>query len=150
MADLKTMLDENQLKDLEIQLGSFVSSAEKYPDVLKLTLALTIILKQSVELLSKQDISAFIGIVKKELEDSKNSAKQCLEQYQRQFDADLDLMHVLVLCNDATTTISKLKGEISESLVKSEEKIKELVNELQKLPTEQLPNIPATPPDSKR
>ncbi len=148
MADLKTMLDEYQLKDLEIQLGSFVSSAEKYPDVLKLTLALTFILRQSVELLSKQDISAFIGIVKKKLEDSENSAKQCLEQYQRQFNADIDLMHVLGLCDDAN--ISKLSGEISDRLVECEKIIKELVDELQKLPTEQLPNTPATTPDSKR
>lgn len=148
MADLKTMLDEYQLKDLEIQLGSFVSSAEKYPDVLKLTLALTFILRQSVELLSKQDISAFIGIVRKKLEDSENSAKQCLEQYQRQFNADIDLMHVLGLCDDAN--ISKLSGEISDRLVECEKIIKELVDELQKLPTEQLPNTPATTPDSKR
>lgn len=148
MADLKTMLDEYQLKDLEIQLGSFVSSAEKYPDVLKLTLALTFILRQSVELLSKQDISVFIGIVRKKLEDSENSAKQCLEQYQRQFNADIDLMHVLGLCDDAN--ISKLSGEISDRLVECEKIIKELVDELQKLPTEQLPNTPATTPDSKR
>ena len=148
MEDLKTMLDKYQLKDLEKQLELFVSSAEKYPDVLKLTLALTFILRQSVELLSKQDISAFIGIVRKKLEDLENSAKQCLEQYQRQFNADIDLMHVLGLCDDAN--ISKLSGEISDRLVECEKIIKELVDELQKLPTEQLPNTPATPPDSKR
>lgn len=136
METLKEILDKYTLKNVEQELNTFVYSAKGYPDVLKLTLALMILMRQAVDLFSQQDLSSYPDIVRKKLEDARDDARQCVDQYKERFDADGDLIQILGLCDDET--IKKLSSEIDGNLKQCEQIMNQLVKTLETYSTEQL------------
>ena len=136
METLKDILDKYTLNEVEQQLRLFVASAEDYQDVLKLSLALVFVLKQSVELLSQQDLSSYPDLVRQKLEKAQNDAKQSIAPHQERFKADSDLMRALQLSED--NTIKKLSSNITQDLYQCEQIMKQLVDSLQNMPTEEM------------
>lgn len=136
METLKEILDKYTLKDVEQELKTFVFSAKEYPDILKLTHALMILMRQAIDLFSQQDLSSYPDIVRKKLEDARDDARQRVDQHRERFDADGDLIQILGLCDD--DTIKKLSSKIDGDLKQCEQIMNQLVKTLKTYSTEQL------------
>lgn len=134
METLKTLLDDNNLNQINQELSQFIHSADGYENRLKLTLALISLINEGCTLLSTINVNDFINDIRKRIEDIKSQSSNLKDNYRRHLDSNNEISNIIANPND--NRISSLQEGIMKSLKEYDDILKTIVELRESLPIE--------------
>ena len=134
METLKTLLDDNNLNQINQEFSQFIHSADGYENRLKLTLALISLINESCTLLSAINVNDFINDIRKRIEDIESQSSNLKDNYRRHLDSNNELSNIIA--NPDDTRISSLQEGITKSLKEYDNILNAIVKLRESLPIE--------------
>ncbi len=135
MEDLKHLLDNKSLADINQELHQFIHSADGHKNLLKLVFALQYLVSETDELLKNINKADFISLINERIGDIDQQATKLYSEYHGQLTQN-DIVSQS-LAESSNNRIENIQSQISALLAEYDRVIKTLVEYRERLSIEQ-------------
>ena len=134
MTDLKTMMANMSLADIENEIKTQLQTIERHPDLMKRATLLSILLKETMEHLEKIKPEQFVEPFETRLVELQKKVKRVDTGIKKNFEL-LEKMKPL------PDLLQQMEQEITPMLKDCDEKVKEIKDAISKLPVEEIAKL---------
>lgn len=132
MEDLKTMLDNQSITDINQTINKFVHSGDGYENKLKLTFVILNLINESCALLQTINVNGFINDIRQRIEDVGSQSNNLKEAYRRHLDSNEAIN--AVLANPDDNRMSTLQKDIERLLGEYDSLLESILRRREELP----------------